>query len=93
MVNGWMGRMLRVDLNTGQFSDQELNVSVLRKYIGGRGLAAKLLMDEMPPSTHPFSAENRLIFATGLLTGTGVPTSRPVYGGKQVTVNRWDCVL
>lgn len=82
-MNGWMGKILRVNLNTGQCADQELDVSILKNYIGGRGLAAKLLMDEMSPSIDPFSPENRLIFATGPLTGTGAPT-----GGRYMVVTK-----
>ncbi|HPQ43236.1 MAG TPA: aldehyde ferredoxin oxidoreductase family protein [Syntrophales bacterium] len=75
MMYGWFGKMLRVDLNSGECSDQELDISILKQYIGGRGLAAKLLLEEMSPSTHPFNPENKLIFATGPLTGTGAPAS------------------
>ena len=78
-----MGKMLRVNLSTGQCSDLELEASILINYIGGRGLAAKLLMDEISPSTHPLSPENRLIFATGPLTGTGAPT-----GGRYMVVTK-----
>jgi len=45
----------------------------LRKYIGGRGLAAKILFEELKPRIDPFSPENKLIFAVGVLEGSTMP--------------------
>ena len=45
------------------------------KYLGGRGLAAKILYERNPAGVHPFSPENVLIYSTGTLTGTTPPSS------------------
>ena len=67
---GWVGKILRVDLTSGKVSTEPLNTSLARKFIGARGLAEKILRDEIAPDIDPLSAENKLIFATGPLTGT-----------------------
>ncbi len=66
---GYAGRILRVNLTEGKLSDESLEESVARKFVGGRGLAAKILFEELKPGIDPFSPENVLIFATGPVTG------------------------
>jgi len=68
-------RVLRVDLTHGVVESQELNEQTARKFIGGSGLAAKVVWDETTATTDPFSSENPLIFMTGPLTGTAAPMS------------------
>jgi len=76
MRGGYSGRILRVDLSKGQVTKEKLpDESVLRKYIGGVGLGAKILNDEISLDTRPLSPDNRLIFMTGPLTGTKYPCS------------------
>ncbi|MCP4191891.1 MAG: aldehyde ferredoxin oxidoreductase family protein [Planctomycetaceae bacterium] len=70
---GWTGKLLRVNLTTGQHQVEEVNSNWQRDYIGGRGLAARYLLEEMDPTVDPFSPENKMIFSTGPLTGTPVP--------------------
>lgn len=70
---GWNGKLLRVNLTSGQSQVEAIPESWLRQYIGGRGLAARYLYEEMDPTVDPLSPENVLIFATGPLTGTPVP--------------------
>jgi aldehyde:ferredoxin oxidoreductase len=70
MANGYMGKVLRVNLTTGETSLQVFDDAVLRKYIGGSGLGAKILFDETGPETDPLGPENRLIFMTGPVVGT-----------------------
>lgn len=72
---GYMGKILRVDLTRGTFSEERIDPQILRKFIGGVGLGIKLLYDEVPRSIKPFDPGNRLIFLTGPLTGTLVPGS------------------
>jgi aldehyde:ferredoxin oxidoreductase len=75
MAGGYTGKLLRVDLTTRATSSQEIDSDVLRKYIGGSGLGARFLYDETSAATDPLAPENPLIFLTGPLTGTVVPTS------------------
>src|SRR6058998_1153772 len=69
-MQGWAGRILRVNLTTGEIRVEPTNMDWAREYIGGRGLAARYLYDAMDPKADPLSPENVLIFATGPLTGT-----------------------
>ena len=71
-VGGYAGRLLRVDLTSSRLSDVVFDEPTLRKWIGGSGLGAKTLYDEVPPEVQWDDAENRLIIATGPLTGTSV---------------------
>jgi aldehyde:ferredoxin oxidoreductase len=74
-MNGWMGKTLIVDLNTGQIETAPLDMELARQFIGGRGLGARLLWDLVGPEVDPLAPENVLIIATGPLTGTGFQTS------------------
>ena len=75
MSGGYMDRILRLDLSRGEFREEQLEEAVLKKYFGGSGLATKILFEETTADTEPLSPENRLIFMTGPMTGTAVPTS------------------
>ena len=70
---GWTGKLLRVDLSAGRADVEAIPEQWLHDYVGGRGLAARYLYEEMDPAADPLSPENKLIFATGPLTGTPVP--------------------
>lgn len=72
---GWMGKILRVDLGSGDYRVEDLDPEIAKKFIGGQGIATKLLVDEMAPKTNPLGPKNKLIFATGPLTGTHSVTS------------------
>ncbi len=76
MSGGYIGKLLRADLTTGTITTEYLPPeNVLRQYIGGVGLAAKILYDEVPLGTKPLDPANRLIFLSGPLGGTPAPTS------------------
>jgi len=72
---GWRGKILRVDLTTGELREENLDGKVARDYIGGRGLGIYYLNREADPRGHPLSPENMLIMAAGPLTGTSAPTA------------------
>lgn len=63
-------KILRVDLTTAKMQDQEISREDCEKYLGGRGLAAKILLEENKPKVDPLDPENRLIFMAGPYTGT-----------------------
>ncbi len=71
---GWWNRLARVDLSSETVTFEDVGKELLKDYIGGRGLGARLLIDEIDPKNDPL-ADNVLIFTTGPLTGTTVPTS------------------
>lgn len=68
---GWAGKILRVNLSTGAITTEPTNP--YKEYIGGMGLANKIMYDEVPAGTDPFSPENKIVFAVGPLTASGVP--------------------
>ncbi len=68
---GWTGKMLRVNLTTGAISTEPTDP--YKGYIGGMGIANKIMFDEVPAGTDPFAPENKVVFAVGPLTATGVP--------------------
>ncbi len=70
---GWTGQLLRVDLTSGRWSVEEIPLDWRRDYIGGRGLADRYLYEELDATIDPLAPENKLIFATGPLTGTPAP--------------------
>lgn len=73
-MSGWCGKLLRVNLTSGTIFTEEYDPLQKKAYIGGRGWAIQILNDEMDPRVDPLSPENKLIFATGPLTGIRVPT-------------------
>lgn len=75
MLYGYTGNVLRINLTTNSISKEILKENELRKYIGGVGIAAKKFLEEAHVNIDPLSPENPIIFATGPLTGTIVPTS------------------
>jgi len=70
---GFSYRILEVDLSSGQSKVIEYGEEALRKYFGGSGLAASILLDRFDSSLDPFHPQSPLIFMTGLLTGIPVP--------------------
>nr|MDO8098627.1 aldehyde ferredoxin oxidoreductase family protein [Candidatus Njordarchaeota archaeon] len=74
MLKGWNGRILRVDLTSGKVTTQEYDLDFAKKFLGGRGFAAKILWDDLAPGVNPFSPENELVVAGGPLTGLSLPS-------------------
>lgn len=79
-LNGYHGRILRVDLSKGQAIGESIDASVLRKYVGGTALGIKLLYDTVPPSVEWSSPENLLFLGSGPLGGTSVGGSGTICG-------------
>jgi len=69
------GQILDIDLSSGTIKTTKIKEDVLRKFIGGAGLAAKLFFDRVPPNTDPLSAKNVLFLMGGPLSGTNFFTS------------------
>jgi aldehyde:ferredoxin oxidoreductase len=75
---GYNGKILRVDLTTRETSIEDLDERTARKYLGGTGLGAKILYEEVPPGVEWSDPENRVIIASGPLGGTRVMGSATV---------------
>ena len=71
----WHRKILRVNLTKGTCEPEPLNMEWAQLYLGSRGLASKYLFEEIDPKVDPLSPDNKLIFATGPLTGTSASTS------------------
>jgi len=75
--------LLRVDLSSGRYWIQDIDPSILVSFVGGRGLAVKLLWDELRPGVDPLSPLNKLVIAAGPLTGyPGPNTGKLVIAAK-----------
>lgn len=68
---GWAGKIVRVNLTTGAVTIE--STDPYKQYIGGMGIANKIMYDEVPAGTDPLSPESKVIFAVGPLTASGVP--------------------
>lgn len=73
-MHGWIGRILRVDL-TGGRTWEVPTAPYADRFVGGRGIAARIYWEEVPPEVGAFDPENRLIFMTGPLAGTPAPSA------------------
>jgi len=74
-MNGYIGKILRVDLNTERIWDEPLNEEYARAFVGGSGLAARYVYDMVDGGTDPLGPDNPLIFMTGPLVGTAMPSA------------------
>lgn len=74
-MNGYIGKILHVDLSTGELWDEPLNEKYARAFVGGSGLAARYLYDMVDADTDPLGPDNALIFMTGPLVGTRMPSA------------------
>ena len=80
---GWARKILRVNLSEGTCKSEPLNMEWAAKYLGQRGLASKYLVEEIDPKCDPLGPDNKLIFATGPLTGTAAST-----GGRYSVITK-----
>jgi aldehyde:ferredoxin oxidoreductase len=72
---GYKDQILAVDLADKKVERRNIDESMAEKYVGGRGLAARILYDEIKGGSEPLSSDNRLFFVTGPAAGTLIPTS------------------
>ncbi len=74
-MNGYMGKILNVDLSKGELTDEALDDKLCEDFIGGYGIGARLIYSRQKAGVDPLGPENTLGFMTGPLTGTGIPFS------------------
>ncbi|MFN4102707.1 MAG: aldehyde ferredoxin oxidoreductase family protein [Tepidimonas sp.] len=79
----WAGKILRVNLTAGTCTAEPLNMTWARQYLGSRGLGSKYLVEEVDPKVDPLSPDNKIIWATGPLTGTMAST-----GGRHTVITK-----
>lgn len=90
-INGWYGKILRIDLTAGTAETEELPSELLEEYLGGRGLGVRLMRDYY--SLDPFDPAIPLIFSVGPLCGTPSPTAArmTVVSRSPLTNTIYDC--
>jgi aldehyde:ferredoxin oxidoreductase len=79
----WANKVLRVNLSNGSIASEPLNMEWAREYLGQRGLASRYLVDEIDPKCDALGPDNKLIMATGPLTGTMAST-----GGRYSVITK-----
>ncbi len=79
----WTRKVLRVDLSNGTCIAEALNMTWANEYLGQRGLATKYLSEEVDAQCEPLGPDNKLIMATGPLTGTMAST-----GGRYSVITK-----
>lgn len=83
MGKGYMGKVLHVDLSSGEISEEKIPDDTYEQLLSGAGLGAKVLFDRIPKGADPMGPDNVLGFVSGLLTGTGsMLTGRWMVVGK-----------
>ncbi|HJX03042.1 MAG TPA: aldehyde ferredoxin oxidoreductase N-terminal domain-containing protein, partial [Dehalococcoidia bacterium] len=70
MINGYMGKILNVNLNNGKLQDEELDEKLCRHFYGGFGLGAKIIFERQKAGVDPLGSENILGILSGPLNGT-----------------------
>ncbi len=83
MIGGYAGKILRVDLSNEKISEEPLDFSFVRSLIGCLGVASKIMLEELDPNVKPFDPRNKLILATGPLTGSTAPAAN-----KSIMISR-----
>jgi len=71
-MKGFYNRILKIDVTKKEYRVESIGDEIFEKYLGGKGLATYLLLNENQPGLDPFSPENTLILAIGPITGTSI---------------------
>ena len=82
-MSGYCGKYLRIDLSSGSIKVEKLDLEIAKKYIGGRGLGTYLIDKEVGAEVEALSEANKIVIATGPLTGSKAPT-----GGRYMVVTK-----
>ena len=82
-MSDFLGKLLTVDLTNREIEMAEFPEALARRFLGGRGINATLLLEQVGPGTDPLGPENVLILSCGLLTGTEAPASSRLHLGAR----------
>jgi len=75
MGHGYTGKILHVDLGNRKIEIEKNDEAFYRSYLGGRGIGYHYLIKKVPPGIDPLSADNILVLATGVMTGSPLAAS------------------
>jgi len=90
MVGGYAGKILRINLSNKKFHIEDLDLSLAKSLLGCLGIASKIMLEEVDPAVEPFSPENKLIFLTGVLTGSTAPAAcKSIVVSRSPLTNIW----
>ena len=90
MARGYMGKILFVNLSTGELKDEVLDEKLCYDFIGGYGLGARIIYSRQKPGVDPLGPDNTVGFMTSPLTGTpAVASSRYTVVGKSPLTGGW----
>lgn len=94
MVQGYAGRILWVDLSSGDIRVDDLDPEFARTYVGGKGFGAGILTKELAAGVDPLSPENIVVISTGPFTGSTAFSPKSNFVTKSPLTNGWlDCTL
>ena len=74
-ISGYHGRVLVADLSRGEVRTEPLDPDTALRYLGGRGLATRLLYDAIDPACDPLGPDNAFVIASSPLVGSSAPTA------------------
>lgn len=83
MSKGYVGKIIRVNLKKNDVKTENLNLELAKKYIGARGIGVKIITDEVDAKVDPLGRENKIVIATGPVTGYSMPT-----GGRYMVMTK-----
>lgn len=90
VLNGYMGKLLFVDLTHGKIREEELSPGIARKFVGGYGIGARIIMERMKPGADPLGPDNIFGVGTGPFTGSGLVSGcRFTTMGKSPLTGYW----
>jgi aldehyde:ferredoxin oxidoreductase len=90
MIKSMTGKILWIDLTTGEIRDEHIPEAVYEQFLGGMGLAAHLLIHRIPPGADPLGPDNVFGVLPGLLTGTeSMMTGRWMAVAKSPLTGTW----
>jgi aldehyde:ferredoxin oxidoreductase len=90
LSGSYFGRGLSVDLTSQSIDKFSIDDSLFKEYLGGYGLAVRLILERQPVNINPLEEQSIIAFAPGLLTGTGAPFSgRFSISGKSPLTSSW----
>ncbi len=90
LYKGYAGNYLDIDLTRGKVHKKEMEKEWARLYLGGTGVASRILWDRTGPDTDPLSPDNVLVVGTGPLTGVMFsPSGRMMFAGKGPLTGVW----
>jgi aldehyde:ferredoxin oxidoreductase len=85
-TKGYAGNILRVNLSTGNVTTEPLPEELVKNYVGGRGVAAKILYDELAPGTDSFEQTDLYHWSSGRYTGTVLQS---LDSNHKISFDRW----